>query len=71
MTSVGSFKEKISFQNNHAYRTNKRVTIQLTFAGFKVSRVNLKELIAVTFVASYRVVASVHTIINGLTFVDV
>ena len=49
----------------------KCVTIQLTFAGFKVSRVNLKELIAVTFVASYSVVASVHTIINGLTFVDV
>lgn len=49
----------------------KRVTIQLTFAGFKVSRVNLKELIAVTFVASCRVVALVHAIINGLTFVDV
>ena len=49
----------------------KRVTIQLTFAGFKVSRVNLKELIAVTFVTSCRVVALVHAIINGFTFVDV
>lgn len=71
MTSVGSFKEKFHSRTIMHIGLMKRFTIQLTFAGFKVSRVNLKELIAVTFVASYRVVASVHTIINGLTFVDV
>ena len=47
------------------------VTIQLTSAGLRVARINLKEIIAVAFVASFRVVALVHAITDGFTFVDV
>lgn len=40
-------------------------------AGLRVARINLEEIIAVAFVASFRVVALVHAITGGFTFVDV